>query len=92
MEETPCPRMPMYGGFSIAADGVGFKMPCRWCGEIIAASILDEPLDLGNGFGEAHAKVIVSHLEKYHSGLFKDGLTFNQECEKCHNHATFAPS
>ena len=67
-------------------------MPCRWCGEIIAASILDEPLDLGNGFGEAHAKVIVSHLEKYHSGLFKDGLTFNQECEKCHNHATFAPS
>lgn len=85
--DTECPRMPMYGGFSIAADGVGFKMPCRWCGEVIAASILDEPLDLENGFSELDSSVIVSHLYKYHQNLFK-GKTFFQECEKCHNRAT----
>lgn len=77
---------PMYGGFKVNGDL--FSMPCQWCGETIAESKLDEPIDLENGFGEEQENAIVYHLQKYHLELFKNGLVFLQECEKCRNRAT----
>ena len=84
--ETPCPRMPIYGGFSLAADGIGFKMPCEWCGETIAASCLEKPVFVENGFTDSDRAALKAHLKKHHSNLFK-GKTFIQSCEKCKAHA-----
>ena len=83
----------MYGGFSIRSDGLSFSMPCRWCGQTIAESVLEERLNLSEGeLPMSDLLAVIEHIKKRHPSLVTldpDGIeTILQECELCHNRAT----
>jgi ribosomal protein S27E len=79
------PKVPIYGGFHVSEKNV-LTIPCKWCGDAIAESQIDE--NLAESFGSIEGQMaLVEHIKTNHANLLtkRDANSFylDQSCSKC---------